>query len=85
MAVSYHQLGFALFGTGRMEEAIEHFRQAVKLDPTSVHTHHLLALVLSAQGRRYEAIKQLQVAIRFNPNEASLYTALGRCHVTSGR
>ena len=40
-ALGHYNLGMALFGTGRQEEAVEQFRRAVDLDPTSSLAQHL--------------------------------------------
>src|SRR5262249_39298953 len=52
--LGYFQLGSALSQAGRLEEAVEQFRRAVDLAPTSVSSHKRLAQTLASSGRQDE-------------------------------
>jgi tetratricopeptide (TPR) repeat protein len=60
-------LGFALGARGRLDEAIGHHQQAVRLDPKSAAAHYNLGLTLRAKGRLDEAISHYQQALRIKP------------------
>jgi len=47
-----------------LEEAIEHFRQAVEIEPEHAEAHESLARAFVLQGRREEAAQHYQEALR---------------------
>ncbi len=55
---------------GRMQEAIEDFSQAVRLDPEYADAYSNRALALLNLGLTQRAIGDLYQAIRFNPQDA---------------
>jgi len=58
--------------SGRGEEAIAHYREAIRLDPTHVLARVNLAVTLARAGRLGEAIAELEAALRLDPgNEAA--------------
>ncbi|HSV27888.1 MAG TPA: tetratricopeptide repeat protein [Sedimentisphaerales bacterium] len=54
---------------GRLREAENYCRVAIKLKPHAVYAYYNLALVLAAQGRKEEAIEVLQEVERIRPGE----------------
>jgi DNA-binding response OmpR family regulator len=76
--------GIAAYKAGRIEEAIEHLRRGVGIDPLAYRLHFHLALLYGKQGKVYEGIQELERAIDLNPkhfaglkNLAVLYEKAG--------
>jgi pentatricopeptide repeat protein len=67
----------ALARSGRLEEAITHFRQAMEANPNSAEIHNNLARALAKTGRIEEAIALFQRMLETNPNSAELHNSLG--------
>ena len=60
-------LGIALHLTGRLDEAIQHYRWALEINPDSAATHNNLASALRAAGRTSEAAEHYRLALGINP------------------
>jgi tetratricopeptide (TPR) repeat protein len=65
-----YNLGLALNGKGRLDEAIASFQEVLKLKPDYADAHDNLGLVLGKEGRWDEAISQFQEVLRLDPNNA---------------
>ncbi|MCX6349647.1 MAG: tetratricopeptide repeat protein [Candidatus Aureabacteria bacterium] len=78
-------LADAFFRAGREEEAEEHYRRAIALDPAFGQIRNDLAQALSARGRKDEAIAQLTEAIRLQPDNAAAHNALASILLELGR
>src|SRR5262249_25449220 len=64
--------GLALYEMGRLDEAIGHFREAIRLDPkASARAHNNLGLALYEMGRLDEAIGHFREAIRLDPKASA--------------
>jgi Tfp pilus assembly protein PilF len=62
---------------GQVDEAIEHLRQAVALDPKYALAHAALGATLSNTGQLDEAIGHLRRAVALDPRLAMAHTNLG--------
>jgi tetratricopeptide (TPR) repeat protein len=51
-----------------MEQAIDHCRQALQLDPANAIAHYNLAILLDSEGSRDEAIEHYVAALRIDPS-----------------
>lgn len=71
--------------SGRLDEAIGHYRASLRLNPDSAPTHYNLAFVLSASGMRDEAIAQLEDAVRLDPGYGQAHNNLGALLQLAGR
>ena len=60
----------ALAGAGRLDEAIAHYEQALRLAPDFAEAHSDLALALRQAGRMSEADAHYQEATRLNARGA---------------
>ena len=62
-----NNLGLALARLGRMPEAIDQFREAMRLNPSSALAHANLGLALLGSGKAQESILEFEAALRLNP------------------
>ena len=53
-------LGITLARQGKLEEAIEHFREALRIQPEFAAARESLGRALALQGKREEAIQHSQ-------------------------
>ena len=67
----------ALFGQGKVPEAIAAFREAIRLQPDDAIAHYGLGVVLVGQGKVSEAMTAWREAIRLQPDYASAHFNLG--------
>ncbi|MFM7245538.1 MAG: tetratricopeptide repeat protein [Planctomycetaceae bacterium] len=74
---AHTNLGAALGGLGRSQEAIGHYEQAIRLRPTSFQARNNLATMLLQSDRPGEAIPHYQEALRINPDVAEIHSNLG--------
>ena len=78
-------LGAALARRGRIDKAIGHFREAVKLKPDYADAQSDLGGALSHFGKFDEAIACIQEALRIDPDYAKAYFNLGTALVGRGQ
>jgi protein O-GlcNAc transferase len=72
-----NNLGVALQQRGRLDEALDAYRHAIKLRPADLEAHYNLGVALQQQGRLDEASAAYQHVIRLNPNSPQVYLNLG--------
>lgn len=75
--VAYNILGYALADQGKVDEAIAHYREAIRLQPGFAEAHNNLAVALARQNRLDEAIPEFQAAVRLAPAAALTHYDLG--------
>jgi|GEM_PF-253697 len=63
--------GIKLEQANKLDEAIKHYRQAVKLNSASAVAHHLLAIALKKQGNLAEADRYHRLAISLGKNSSA--------------
>ncbi len=73
-------LGFVLSKIpGRLDEAIEHYEEALRLNPDFVEAHYNLAFaLLSKAGRLNDVISNYEAAIRLKPDLVDVHFNLAR-------
>jgi Tfp pilus assembly protein PilF/mono/diheme cytochrome c family protein len=71
--------------TGRVADAIRHFRESLSLAPVSAQAHFNLATSLIAGGRLDEAVAEYRRAIELKPDYAAPYNNLGSIALARGR
>ncbi|MGB7217936.1 MAG: tetratricopeptide repeat protein, partial [Vicinamibacterales bacterium] len=76
-AEAHVNLGVALAGKGRLDEAVSHYRAALQLDPRFPPAHLDLGLALQAQGHVDEAISEFRAAVSLQANFTEAHYALG--------
>jgi Flp pilus assembly protein TadD len=78
-------LGTALGGKGRIEEAVSQFQQAIRLKPDDALAHENLGVALDIEGRTDEAMSEFQEAIRLKPDYADPHYNFGVALDNAGR
>ena len=84
---AHHNLGWVLRNKGRTDEAIQHYEEAIRLDPKQAGLAHFnLGEALDAKGRPDEAIQHYEEAIRLDPKvSAAAHNNLGLALRAKGR
>jgi len=75
-AASYNR-GLAFYREGLLDDAIEAYREALRINPESASAHYNLGLALYHKGLLDEAIEAYREALRINPESANTRTNLG--------
>ncbi len=83
--VAYNNLGVVLAHEGRVAEARENYRQAIKYYPDYAEANVNLGVTYMNGGRLAEAERCFQRAIEINPNVAEAYNNLGLVFAKLGR
>jgi serine/threonine protein kinase/tetratricopeptide (TPR) repeat protein len=78
-AVVRNSLGAALTFTGKLTEAAEEYRAAIRLQPAFVMPHLNLGSIQMREGRFQEAEAQFQAAVRLRPEDGAAHAALAEC------
>jgi len=84
-AIVHNNLGIALFAEQKNEEAISHYKMAIKLNPDYAKAYSNLGIALVAEGKNEEAISHYKMAIKLNPDYADAYTNLGAVLFAEGK
>jgi Tfp pilus assembly protein PilF len=71
-ATMHNNLGVAFQAQGKFDEAIAHYRQALKIYPDYANAHNNLALALQSEGRIDEAINHYLCSLRLGPDPTPL-------------
>ncbi len=74
--LAHNNLGMVLTVTGRGDEAMDHFREALRLKPDYGTAHYNLGTSLYDKGRMGEALNHFQEAVRLRPTSQA-FTNLG--------
>jgi protein O-mannosyl-transferase len=85
---NYHAhaaLGRILKDQGRLNEALAHCQEAVRLRPASADAQHNVGLVLVKLGRFDEAEEYFAAAVRARPDMAEARSSLGQVRSWQGR
>jgi len=77
-SVVHNNLGSALFAKQKIEEAISHYKMAIKLKPGYAVAHNNLGIALVAEGKNEEAISHYKTAIGLKPDFAAAHNNLER-------
>lgn len=79
--------GIEAYRQGKLDQAIEHLKRGIAIDPLAYRLHYHMALLLGKKGLLYEGIGELEKAIDLNPkhfpalkNLAVLYEKAGFKH-----
>jgi tetratricopeptide (TPR) repeat protein len=83
--VAQVNLGIALAEAGRTEEALGHYREALRLNPQESDALTNTGIVLAAQHRDPEAIALFERALRMTPGSAAAHYNLATALQRAGR
>jgi len=75
--LAHNNLGYVLANLGKMDDAGEHFAEALRIRPGNAEAYFNLGLALAAQGKMDDAIAQYNEALRLWPRYASGHYSLG--------
>jgi tetratricopeptide (TPR) repeat protein len=78
-------LASLLVQDGRLDEAVRHYEEAIRLAPAYPEIHFNLADALVKMRRTPEAIKEYEEALRLSPDYAAAHANLGTALVATGR
>lgn len=78
-------LGVALAQAGEREEAVEHFREALRHRPDYEEVHFRLASLLREMGRTEEALKEYEWVATAQPHNTLLLAQLADLYEQAGR
>ena len=73
----HNHLGAAFYKKGQIDEAIRHYREALRLNPDFAQAHNNLGAALEKEGQTDEAIRQYQEALRLKADYAEAHNNLG--------
>jgi len=73
----HNNLGVALKKQMRLDEAIEHFKKTVELDPQFAEAYNNLGNTYSLRGNYEEAIKYYRMALEIVPNNPDIHISIG--------
>ena len=76
-SVVHNNLGLALFSKQKIEEAISHYKMAIKINPYYADAHYNLGNAFLGTRRTKEAISHYKTAIKINPYIADAHYNLG--------
>ncbi len=82
---AHNGLGDLLLRVGKLDEAVRHEREALRLYPDAPVPHNNLGLILAKQGDPEEAERHYTEALRLDPDYAEAHNNLGNLLVRLGR
>ncbi len=75
--LAHNNLGVAVAEQGKIEEAIAHYREAIRIKPNYLDAHYNLGVNLTKQGRYEEAMDHYREALRISPHDAETHNKVG--------
>ena len=82
---AHNNLGKALVNAGRPSDAVAHYEEAIRLQPTAPEPHYNLGLALAKLGRPAEAAARYEEALHLQPDYAEAHNNLGNLLLNAGR
>ena len=83
--LAHNDLGVALVAEGRVTEAIPHYYEALRFNPTYAEAQYNLGNALARLGKGPEAIPHYLEALRIRPAYAQVHNNLGTTLLTQGK
>jgi len=79
------QVGVGLQTRGRVEEAVEEYREAIRLDPGCADAHRYLGSAYRIQGKPIPAAMEFECALKFRPDHEGAMADLAVVRYEQGR
>ncbi len=83
-ALPHYNLGNELRSQGRIDEAIEQYQIALRIEPSMANAHDNLGIAFAMKGEYDQAINEIQLALQINPLSANAYNNLGIIYTNMG-
>jgi len=83
--IAHNNFGFVLAERGQVEEAMDHYRQAVDINPLYDEAHYNLANALARRGELDEAVAGYLKALAIKPDECEIHNNLGLALAARGQ
>jgi predicted O-linked N-acetylglucosamine transferase (SPINDLY family) len=80
-----NDLGGLFNCTGKLEQAVAHFKISLQLDPYNAHTHYNLGCTLQSQRKLDQAEACYRRALELTPGDAIFLDNLGGCLYLAGK
>jgi tetratricopeptide (TPR) repeat protein len=84
VAAYHHDLGLALWSAERIQEAIEAFTTALRLDPRNESAYRLLGHIFDSLGHKDKAMVNFQAAVKLKPDLFAIQSRLGELYLGRG-
>jgi len=81
----HSQLGLALKSQGKLDEAIKHYTESLRINPGYANAHNDLALVLTRQDNLNEAIAHYNTALKLDPDLYPVHSNLADALARQGK
>jgi tetratricopeptide (TPR) repeat protein len=85
VAILHNNLGNVLKGSGKIDEAVEHFTKALKLKPDSAEAHNNLGSALGKLGKVDEEIVHYKKALELKPDFPAAHYNLATVLANQGK
>jgi tetratricopeptide (TPR) repeat protein len=82
---AHHNLGHAYQDLGRADQAMAHYREALRLRPGYPAAHNSLGAALAERGRSEEGMGHFREALRLDPGSFAAHNNLGIALARNGR
>jgi tetratricopeptide (TPR) repeat protein len=83
-STAHSNLGVVLASQGKLEEAIQNYREALRIDPANAEAHNNLGVALRERDELEDAIQHYREALRINPAYAEAHFNLANALVKQG-
>jgi protein O-mannosyl-transferase len=83
--IAHNNLGVVLADQGKLDDAISHYSEALRIKPNYADAHNNLGVALSDQGKLDEAIAQYSEALRIKPDYVDAHNNLGVALAEQGK
>ena len=75
--LAHTNLGVALADGAKIDEAIIHYREAIKINPDACDAYYNLGLALRDKGKMEDALREFRETVRIRPSYADAHNNIG--------